>query len=114
MLDYIDEEALLYILSLDGDSSYIAATAMDEILKRQKQNDIILQVVKIAELKTRRESRAQKPVLRTAAATSVAASARQFHGRTGLPAASRTSFKKASYKIKKVIRLALSTIVILQ
>lgn len=112
LLDYIDEEALLYILSLDGDSAYIASTALDEILKRQKKQDLLLQVVKITDTKTQRETRqpriAVPRISVPKAETSAAAASRPYRPTT----ASRLPSKRVGHKIKRVIRLVFSTIVI--
>lgn len=122
LLDYIDEEALLYILSLEGDSAYIASTALDEILKRQKKQDILLQVIKINEIKAQKETRQPRAAaprsntLRSEAASSRTETAAASAGTVSRPyrptAASRLPSKKAGHKIKRAIRLVFSTVII--
>ncbi len=112
LLDYIDEEALLYILSLDGDSAYMVSTALDEILKRQKKQDILLQVIKIEDIKAQRESRQPRVAAPRISVPKAEASAATVSRPYRPSTASRLPSKKAGHKIKRVIRLVFSTIII--
>lgn len=102
LLDYIDEDALFYILSMDEDTSTIAGTLMDEVLKRRSDESITIQVIKV-------DSLAGDVIRPEAVSASAVGSAARYSPRRPVKISRSASSK---VKIKRAARLIISTILI--
>jgi|GEM_PF-1820908 len=107
-LDYIDDESIIYMLTMDYDTAFSANTIMREILKRQRKDDVTLQVIRVMEYGEEPEFEDSPDYDFLQDDTSKVRRSSQ-QARTAIP---RRISKAQARKIKRIVRLAVSTIVI--
>lgn len=97
-LDCVDEDAILYVLSMDDDTGTIACTLMDEILKKNSADSTAIQVIRAGRVPGR-------------AATARAAGGTGVSDRyvTRRP---RKTYRANAKNIRKAARLVISTVVV--
>lgn len=100
-LDYIDEDALLYILSMEEDTSMLAGTLMDEVLKRHSGDNITLQVVRVDKLPA--------VVTRPKAASTVSAASPKY---TPIRTVRVTRSVSGRTKIIRIVRSFIITVIV--